>query len=170
MACRRTVMVRRLRTMPSRMSARRKAAVDWAVVSGRQAVDAYPELFRHGSGRKLLGVLLAPVAAVVYGGVYLVFRFVSWLVTMMFLAGMIGVAALLCGIPTLAIFGVARALGLTGPSSSQGARGDSGASFCDTHDCISSFDDGSGSIVQCADGSWSHSGGRGACSRHGGES
>ncbi len=46
----------------------------------------------------------------------------------------------------------------------------SGGSFCDTHDCIPSFDEGDGSIVQCADGEWSHSGGRpGACSSHGGE-
>ena len=43
------------------------------------------------------------------------------------------------------------------------------ASFCDTHECISSFSDGNGSIVQCADGEWSHSGGvSGACSYHGG--
>jgi hypothetical protein len=44
------------------------------------------------------------------------------------------------------------------------------ASFCSTHDCIESFDNGTGYIVQCADGEWSHSGGRpGACSYHGGE-
>jgi hypothetical protein len=43
------------------------------------------------------------------------------------------------------------------------------ASFCSTHQCIASFDDGTGTIVQCADGDWSHSGGRpGVCSRHGG--
>ena len=42
-------------------------------------------------------------------------------------------------------------------------------SFCDTHACIPNFDNGTGSIVQCADGTWSHSGGRpGACSHHGG--
>jgi hypothetical protein len=42
-------------------------------------------------------------------------------------------------------------------------------SFCDTHDCIPNFDNGTGSIVQCADGMWSQSGGRpGACSHHGG--
>jgi hypothetical protein len=41
--------------------------------------------------------------------------------------------------------------------------------FCDTHACIENFDNGTGSIVQCADGMWSHSGGRpGACSYHGG--
>lgn len=41
--------------------------------------------------------------------------------------------------------------------------------FCDTHECIPSFSEGTGSIVQCADGMWSHSGGRpGACSHHGG--
>jgi hypothetical protein len=43
------------------------------------------------------------------------------------------------------------------------------AAFCATHDCIDYFDEGVGSIVQCADGKWSHSGGRpGACSHHGG--
>jgi hypothetical protein len=43
-------------------------------------------------------------------------------------------------------------------------------SFCDTHACIPNFDSGTGTIVQCADGMWSHSGGRpGACSYHGGE-
>jgi len=42
--------------------------------------------------------------------------------------------------------------------------------FCDRHRCIASFDDGVGYIVRCADGMWSHSGGRqGACSDHGGE-
>ncbi len=48
--------------------------------------------------------------------------------------------------------------------------GSSEADFCATHDCIPSFSEGTGSIVQCADGQWSHSGGRpGACSHHGGE-
>jgi hypothetical protein len=42
-------------------------------------------------------------------------------------------------------------------------------SFCDTHDCIPNFDNGNGSVVQCADGAYSHSGGiQGACSHHGG--
>jgi hypothetical protein len=42
--------------------------------------------------------------------------------------------------------------------------------FCASHECIGNFDNGQGSIVQCADGMWSHSGGRsGACSGHGGE-
>lgn len=44
------------------------------------------------------------------------------------------------------------------------------SSFCDSHNCIPSFSEGNGSIVQCADGAWSHSGGiQGACSSHGGE-
>lgn len=44
------------------------------------------------------------------------------------------------------------------------------AGFCSSHECIPSFADGRGSIVQCADGEWSHSGGiSGACSSHGGE-
>lgn len=43
--------------------------------------------------------------------------------------------------------------------------------FCDTHTCIPNFDNGTGYIVQCNDGEWSHSGGRpGACSGHGGVS
>ena len=43
------------------------------------------------------------------------------------------------------------------------------AGFCTTHQCIPSFSEGTGTIVQCADGEWSHSGGRpGVCSRHGG--
>jgi hypothetical protein len=43
------------------------------------------------------------------------------------------------------------------------------ADFCTTHKCIASFAEGRGTIVQCADGEWSHSGGRpGVCSRHGG--
>jgi hypothetical protein len=42
--------------------------------------------------------------------------------------------------------------------------------FCSTHACIPNFPNGSGTIVQCADGDWSHSGGlSGACSDHGGE-
>jgi hypothetical protein len=44
------------------------------------------------------------------------------------------------------------------------------AAFCSTHACIASFSDGHGTVVQCADGEWSHSGGlSGACSDHGGE-
>lgn len=41
--------------------------------------------------------------------------------------------------------------------------------FCTTHVCIPNYDDGTGSTVQCSDGSYSHSGGKqGACSHHGG--
>lgn len=41
--------------------------------------------------------------------------------------------------------------------------------FCATHVCIPNYDNGTGSTVQCSDGSYSHSGGRqGACSHHGG--
>jgi hypothetical protein len=43
------------------------------------------------------------------------------------------------------------------------------ANFCTTHECIASFAEGRGTIVQCADGEWSKSGGLpGVCSRHGG--
>ena len=45
-----------------------------------------------------------------------------------------------------------------------------GGDFCTTHSCIANFDNGNGSVVQCADGTWSQSGGiQGACSGHGGE-
>jgi hypothetical protein len=45
------------------------------------------------------------------------------------------------------------------------------AQFCSTHTCIPNFPDGSGIVVECNDGQWSHSGGlSGACSHHGGES
>lgn len=44
------------------------------------------------------------------------------------------------------------------------------ARFCLTHSCIANFGNGHGTIVQCNDGEWSHSGGLpGACSYHGGE-
>ena len=43
-------------------------------------------------------------------------------------------------------------------------------SFCDYAQCIPNFDEGTGTIVMCADGQWSHSGGHsGACSGHDGE-
>ncbi len=46
----------------------------------------------------------------------------------------------------------------------------SSADFCTAHACIPNFANGTGYVVQCADGEWSHSGGRpGACSDHGGE-
>lgn len=65
------------------------------------------------------------------------------------------------------------ASGVSGDSG-QGASGASSDSdtggFCTTHECIPSFYQGHGSIVQCNDGQWSHSGGlAGACSYHGGE-
>jgi hypothetical protein len=41
--------------------------------------------------------------------------------------------------------------------------------FCSTHACIPNYDNGTGSTVQCSDGTYSHSGGKqGACSHHGG--
>jgi hypothetical protein len=44
------------------------------------------------------------------------------------------------------------------------------AQFCSAHSCIANFPNGNGTIVQCSDGEWSHSGGlSGACSSHGGE-
>lgn len=42
--------------------------------------------------------------------------------------------------------------------------------FCASHECIASFPNGHGEVVQCSDGKWSHSGGiTGACADHGGE-
>lgn len=65
----------------------------------------------------------------------------------------------------------------SGPSSPQSVEGPGSYShatdtaFCSTHQCIQNFPNGSGYIVQCVDGKWSHSGGlSGACSYHGGES
>jgi hypothetical protein len=44
------------------------------------------------------------------------------------------------------------------------------AQFCHSHDCIANFPYGHGTVVQCSDGKWSHSGGIvGACTDHGGE-
>ena len=44
------------------------------------------------------------------------------------------------------------------------------AQFCSTHMCIPNFPNGNGTVVQCEDGEYSHSGGlQGACSDHGGE-
>jgi hypothetical protein len=52
---------------------------------------------------------------------------------------------------------------------SGGGSADSSDDFCTTHDCIPNYDNGRGSRVQCADGTYSHSGGiQGACSHHGG--
>jgi hypothetical protein len=61
------------------------------------------------------------------------------------------------------------------PSSGGSSEGPGSAShagdavFCTSHSCIPSFPDGHGTVVQCVDGEWSHSGGlRGVCSGHGG--
>jgi hypothetical protein len=41
--------------------------------------------------------------------------------------------------------------------------------FCSTHVCIPNYDNGTGTTVQCSDGTYSQSGGKqGACSYHGG--
>jgi hypothetical protein len=69
----------------------------------------------------------------------------------------------------LALVGLA-VLALTGCGGNGSGAGSSGHAFCDTHACIPNFSNGSGYIVQCNDGMWSHSGGEaGACSYHGGE-
>ena len=52
------------------------------------------------------------------------------------------------------------------PGSTSDAAGDD---FCATHVCIPNYGNGTGSTVQCSDGTYSHSGGKqGACSHHGG--
>jgi hypothetical protein len=44
------------------------------------------------------------------------------------------------------------------------------AKFCEEHECIGEFESEPGTVVECSDGSYSHSGGiSGACSDHGGE-
>jgi hypothetical protein len=46
---------------------------------------------------------------------------------------------------------------------------ESSVGFCEIHDCIENFDNGTGTIALCADGMYSNSGGnQGACSGHGG--
>jgi hypothetical protein len=56
-----------------------------------------------------------------------------------------------------------------GAGSDVGTSDDADEGFCDDHECIPNYDEGTGSTVQCADGSYSHSGERpGACSYHGG--
>jgi hypothetical protein len=57
-----------------------------------------------------------------------------------------------------------------GPSNSSPSPGASNDPyFCDTHDCIPNYPNGNGTTVQCADGTYSQSGGiQGACSHHGG--
>ncbi|GAC1530509.1 MAG: hypothetical protein NVS2B6_18620 [Thermoleophilaceae bacterium] len=73
---------------------------------------------------------------------------------------------------------VASSVAITCSNSSSSSSDSSGqppttseADFCSTHQCIPNFPNGTGFIVQCNDGMWSHSGGRrGACSYHGGES
>lgn len=45
------------------------------------------------------------------------------------------------------------------------------AKFCEEHRCIGNFTGEDGTVVECADGTFSHAGGiSGACSDHGGES
>jgi hypothetical protein len=81
------------------------------------------------------------------------------------LGALVGSLITLAGVGFVAAWAAGADWNLSSSSSSS-----SQADFCSTHDCIPNFDNGNGSIVQCADGSWSHSGGiQGACSDHGGE-
>jgi hypothetical protein len=55
------------------------------------------------------------------------------------------------------------------PSDSSPPSSGDDPNFCDTHDCIPNYPNGNGYTVQCADGTYSDSGGiQGACSHHGG--
>jgi hypothetical protein len=75
-------------------------------------------------------------------------------------AALVFVAAAVCSL----------AFAVAGCAESSGSTGGAGSDFCAHHACIDNFDNGSGYVVQCADGTWSHSGGKpGACSWHGGE-
>ena len=82
--------------------------------------------------------------------------------------GVIGLMNLICtaltfGALAFVIWGLSQ-LGGTGTESS------ASDSFCSSHSCIDNYGSGTGYTVQCADGTYSHSGGRpGACSWHGGE-
>jgi hypothetical protein len=58
----------------------------------------------------------------------------------------------------------------SGNGLSSGSSPTSDGDFCSSHECIGDWDNASGYVVQCSDGTWSHSGGvSGACSWHGGE-
>jgi hypothetical protein len=73
-------------------------------------------------------------------------------------------------VPMLAIVLSLAAVGCAATTATTTGAHAGGRGFCATHACIPSFFDGDGSIVECADGEWSHSGGEsGACSYHGGE-
>jgi len=61
------------------------------------------------------------------------------------------------------------ALALAAAGCGSNSSSDGTAGFCESHACIGNFDNGDGYTAQCADGTWSHSGGKsGACSWHGG--
>jgi hypothetical protein len=81
-----------------------------------------------------------------------------------------GIELLVWDSPVVAGGGLAYGSTSSGTGSSSSLGTGSGSDFCSTHDCIGDWQNPSGYIVQCADGTWSHSGGEsGACSWHGGE-
>jgi len=80
------------------------------------------------------------------------------------LGGIAGTVAVLAGVGLIAAWAGGADWSLSSGSTS------SAANFCSSHSCIPNFPNGHGSVVQCVDGTWSHSGGiQGACSDHGGE-
>jgi hypothetical protein len=137
-----------------------------AFVAVREAVRYCAD---HPSDGEAIGLYALGAAAIALGGLYAVVAIAelrdreirkrggNWLVAI----GGAGVAALLAG----AVLFVANVHIDTTDANPKSNKGD----FCDSHACIPSFYEGHGSIVQCADGMWSHSGGiQGACSYHGG--
>jgi len=78
-----------------------------------------------------------------------------------------GSASVVTKTATVTTTATAPVQGVEGPGSYSHA---TDAQFCSTHKCIAYFPHGRGTIVQCVDGEWSHSGGiQGACSYHRGE-
>jgi hypothetical protein len=85
------------------------------------------------------------------------------------IAGVLGgVAGVLC-VASIVVF-VLQVFGTNVFGSSSSTSRSVAVDFCDRHVCVAGFASGTGSVVQCADGQWSHDGGHpGACRGHGGE-
>jgi hypothetical protein len=81
-----------------------------------------------------------------------------------------GISSYIWNAPVLTAGGnLGSSLGIGG-GANLGSGSETQGDFCTTHSCIGDWTNPSGYIVQCADGTWSHSGGvSGACSWHGGE-
>lgn len=160
-------MIRRLKSFPSQLSDLADRLIERSAAMSERAIDGHRDLFRHGWRRKVVGVLVTPAALLIYGVGFVIFQVVAWTVMLVVLAAYLAALVVVTTAPWAALVGV---LWLLGVDFGGGSHTSGGGDFCSTHSCISSFDEGAGSIVQCADGMWSHSGGlQGACSSHGGE-